>query len=61
MICIFIKNTNDIYKMFFFPIESTALFKAKLNLYHPHDLSWEAGTWAFSISSDIVTYFFNSA
>lgn len=61
MICILIQNINDVYKMFFLAVESTALFKAKRNLNRSHDLSWAAGTRAFSILSDIVTYFCNYA
>lgn len=61
MICILIQNVNDVYKIFFLAIKSTALFKARRNLNHSNDLSWAAETWAFSTPSDIVTYFCNYA
>jgi len=50
----------NVSKMFL-AIELTALFKAKRNLNHSNDISWPAGTCAFSIPSDIVTYFCNYA
>lgn len=55
--CILIQNMNEVYKMFFLLTEQEAIFNAKGNLNHSNGLPWAAGTWVFSIPSDIVAYF----